>query len=391
MHILIIHEVSYLTKPVYEYQDFAERLAAAGHEVTVLDYDESGDGKPLDIKISRTGLANVRLVRPAFSTVPAWKYISAKFISYTFLKKIFTSRQIDAALVYSVFINGTAAVKLCNQFGIPLVYRTLDAYHLLHKNSLARAMLKSGESYIYRNAKRISVTNDKMIPYVREIAGQPLRDNPVVLKHGVDTEFFKVMNADAELTQKWSIAHTDKVIIFLGTTYSFSSLDALIEEMPLLLARIPGLRLLVVGGGELDSVLRQSVDKLGLQGKVILTGMVSYDLVPRYLSLAKLALNPFQINSVTENIIPIKVLQYLSSGVPMLSSPIRDVVSNFPEGESGAVYADVSDIKVFCGRIIELLADDDNLTSLSSMARRHICENFDINKTVVNLTKMLGA
>ena len=40
MKIAIIHEVSYLSKPVYEYQDFAERLASLGHEVTVFDFDE---------------------------------------------------------------------------------------------------------------------------------------------------------------------------------------------------------------------------------------------------------------------------------------------------------------------------------------------------------------
>src|SRR5690606_7856181 len=104
---------------------------------------------------------------------------SAKLHSYLFLKKTISAGQFDAVLLYSVFINGTATVKLCNRFGVPLVYRTLDAYHLLHKNPLAKSLLKRGESYIYRNAEKISVTNDKMIPYVQEIAGQPLRNEPV--------------------------------------------------------------------------------------------------------------------------------------------------------------------------------------------------------------------
>ena len=41
MKILWCHEVSYLDKPVYEYQDFPERLAARGHKVEVIDFSEA--------------------------------------------------------------------------------------------------------------------------------------------------------------------------------------------------------------------------------------------------------------------------------------------------------------------------------------------------------------
>lgn len=389
MRILVVHEVSYLTKPVYEYQDFAERLSAFGHEVTVLDFDELGNGSPIDQVVSRTGLANVRLMRPAFSNLRGWKYISAKINSHSYIEQALQKNQFDAVLLYSVFINGVATVKLCNKFKVPLVYRTLDAYHLLHSNPFARFLLRRGESYIYKNAAKISVTNDHMIPYVNAIAGQPLRDEPFVLKHGVDTDFFAVSEPDAELSTKWGLDSDHDVVVFLGTTYSFSSLDSIIREMPSMLKKLPQLRLLIVGGGELDPLLRQLVDEFQLEGRVILTGMVSYDLVPRYLSLAKLAINPFKINSVTENIIPIKVLQYLSCGLPLLSSPLQDVVNNFPDSVSGVTYSDANDTKEFCNRIVDLLFDASSLEELSLAARQYICQHFDIDRTLINLTEVL--
>lgn len=389
MRILVVHEVSYQKKPVYEYQDFSERLSASGHEVTVLDFDELGDGNPIDQVVSRTGLANIRLIRPAFSSLRGWKYISAKISSHNFIERALQENKFDAVLLYSVFINGVSTVKLCNKFKVPLVYRTLDAYHLLHANFFARLLLKRGESYIYKNAAKISVTNDHMIPYVKAIARQPLRDEPFVLKHGVDTNFFAVSEPDAELSEKWGLGPDHDVVVFLGTTYNFSSLDSIIREMPSMLKKLPQLRLLIVGGGELDPLLKQLVDDLQLEGRVILTGMVSYDLVPRYLSLAKLAINPFKINSVTENIIPIKVLQYLSCGLPLLSSPLKDVVNNFPESVSGVTYSDVNDIGGFCNKIVDLLFDASNLEELSLAARQYICQNFDINRTLVSLTGVL--
>src|SRR5437870_104333 len=41
MKILIVHEVSYLDKIVYEYQILPEMLSMLGHEMTVVDYDET--------------------------------------------------------------------------------------------------------------------------------------------------------------------------------------------------------------------------------------------------------------------------------------------------------------------------------------------------------------
>ena len=40
MKILVVHEVSYLRKVVYEIHEFPELLALRGHEVTFVDFDE---------------------------------------------------------------------------------------------------------------------------------------------------------------------------------------------------------------------------------------------------------------------------------------------------------------------------------------------------------------
>src|ERR1043166_720971 len=39
--ILIVHEVSYLSKIIYEFQILPEILSMMGHDITVVDYDDS--------------------------------------------------------------------------------------------------------------------------------------------------------------------------------------------------------------------------------------------------------------------------------------------------------------------------------------------------------------
>ena len=41
MKILVIHEVNYLRKIIYEFQILPEILSTLGHEVTIIDYDDS--------------------------------------------------------------------------------------------------------------------------------------------------------------------------------------------------------------------------------------------------------------------------------------------------------------------------------------------------------------
>ncbi len=68
---------------------------------------------------------------------------------------------------------------------------------------------------------------------------------------------------------------------------------------------------------------------------VHLLGGKSYDQLPKYVSGWDVALIPFAINESTKYISPTKTPEYLSSGVPVVSTPIRDVVK--PYGEKGIV------------------------------------------------------
>jgi UDP-galactopyranose mutase len=64
-------------------------------------------------------------------------------------------------------------------------------------------------------------------------------------------------------------------------------------------------------------------------------GRKAYSELPSYLSGWDVALMPFALNEATRFISPTKTLEYLAGGRPVVSTPIRDVVS--PYGERGLV------------------------------------------------------
>ena len=83
----------------------------------------------------------------------------------------------------------------------------------------------------------------------------------------------------------------------------------------------------VVGINESNIPRRQNVHCLG--GK-------SYDKLPDYLGGWDVALMSFAINEATRFISPTKMLEYLAAGLPVVSTPLCDVM--FPYGEETPVH-----------------------------------------------------
>lgn len=388
LKIIIIHEVSYLDKPVYEYQDFAERLAARGHEVTVIDFCENRQSELTCRKVSRTGQGEVQLISLPNNGVPIFKYLIAKFQFPRLLKRIIRDQGADAVLLYSVFINGTGAVAVCRELGIPVVYRALDAYHRLRKNRFQSWLLLQSEKYIYRNASILSVTNEQMGQYVREI-GSDGKIAPVqVTDHGVDTDHFRSIEFDAGLAAKLSIDTNDFVCLFLGTTYSFSRLDTLVLHVNNLRKAIPNFKLLILGSGELDESIRLAAVDARVSDYVLQTGMISYKELPAYLSLAKIAICPFEINDITHDIIPIKILQYLAAELPVIATPLPDLYRKIPHEKSGVFYSATDEMESFVEMLVHIATSID-AAAIGARARRYVSDHHSMDRVIAELENLL--
>jgi glycosyltransferase involved in cell wall biosynthesis len=389
LNILVIHEVSYAKKLVYEYQLFPELLAKKGHNVSVMDYDDTGDNIHQKRKYSRTGIAEVTLENVPYINFPIIKNITGRINHKRLIKTKLQNREIDVVFLYSVFINGTNTLRLCKKYNIPVIYRVLDAYHLLRRNYFTMLPLYLGERYIYRNADVVCLINEAMAEYVNKVAGKNIEDRIKVLIHGVDMSFFERKEKNKELLNRYGLSETDRIFIFLGTTYVFSGIDVIVEKFEKIRNKIPNAKLLVVGRGDLDDKLKKLVNEKNLHDCVILTGLRPYNEMPDFIKIADLSLNPFFINIITKDIIPIKVLNCLAGGSPVLCTRIRDVVKYFPEHESGVVYGDIENIDRFIDKMIELIYNDTLLDELSKNSIKHIKDNFSQDDQIEKLEDLL--
>jgi UDP-galactopyranose mutase len=83
-------------------------------------------------------------------------------------------------------------------------------------------------------------------------------------------------------------------------------------------------------------VVKIAPEDLPRRSNIHYLGGKNYDELPAYLSGWNIALMPFAMNESTRFISPTKTPEYLAAGLPVISTPIRDVVR--PYGEKNLVH-----------------------------------------------------
>jgi glycosyltransferase involved in cell wall biosynthesis len=96
-------------------------------------------------------------------------------------------------------------------------------------------------------------------------------------------------------------------------------------------------------------VLKIDADLLPRSSNLRYPGACSYAELPRVLAGFDVALMPFALNESTRSISPTKTLEYLAAGLPVVSTRVPDVVSEF--GEIVGLADDVGEFAAACRRV----------------------------------------
>ena len=75
-----------------------------------------------------------------------------------------------------------------------------------------------------------------------------------------------------------------------------------------------------------------------LGDRLILTGRIPYDAIPKYLAAADVCLLPFHTVPATKHIVPIKLYEYMAAAKPVIAAPLPGVRRDVGE-TNGVIYA----------------------------------------------------
>jgi PEP-CTERM/exosortase A-associated glycosyltransferase len=346
---------------------FQKRL---GIEPLVLTSPKQGtdvDGRDLvdGIPHYRTGRTGGRL--PFVRELQLMVHLASRIIW------VARSEGVELIHAHSPSLNGLPAIWAGRRLGLPVVYemRTLWEDAAVSNGSFAEGSLRyrvsrALETMVVRRAYRVIAICHGIRSEVVARGIAPARI-PLV-PNGVDPEWLEPRARTADLATQLRLGE-GPVFGYIGSFSRYEGLPFLLEAMPELLARFPGARLLLVGGGRDEQAIRTAARRLG--PTVIMPGRVPQERVRDFYSLLDVLVLPRRRIRLTELVTPLKPLEAMAMGVPVLASDIGGHTELVNDGETGLLFKAESP-ESLVEQASRLARDPDLRAQLSIAGRRWV-------------------
>lgn len=298
----------------------------------------------------------------------------------------------DVIHAHSPALNGVAAVRAGRKLGIPVVYEVRGFWEdaaVSHGTSseggLRYRLTRALETWALRKANAATCICEGIRSDL--VARGIPRDKITIIPNAVDASRFQpVGERNSELEQSLGLSGK-RVIAFIGSFYDYEGLDLLVAAMPDLLAARPDLRLLLVGGGQVAEDITAQVQRLGLDGNVIMTGRVPYEEVENYYSLTDILVYPRKSMRLTELVTPLKPLEAMAQKSLFIASDVGGHKELVRDGVNGTLFrADDKDDLV--RNVLALLDDEARWPAIRDAGRDFVENERNWSNSVANLKRV---
>lgn len=207
---------------------------------------------------------------------------------------------------------------------------------------------------------------------------------------GVDVDRF-APNAAArqELRDRYGLGEVP-VVLCLSRLVPRKGQDVLIKAMPRLLAAVPDVHLMIVGGGPYGDHLKELADKVGVADRVTFTGTVPPEELPMHHAMADVFAMPTRTRGGGLDVegLGIVFLEASASGVPVVAGDSGGAPETVRDGETGIVV-DGRRIDEVADAISALLLDRERAAAMGAAGRRWIVDNWQWRQQAARLRQLL--
>lgn len=292
------------------------------------------------------------------------------------LDQVIGIEQPDILHAHSPSLNGLAALRAGKKHGIPVVYECRafweDAavdHGTSSEGGLRYRVTKALETRVFRQADAVTTICNGLRS---DIIGRGIAAEKVtVIPNAVNLEQF---SCDQERDQ--SLRHElgldgMTVLGFIGSFYAYEGLSLLIDALPVILLSKPDIRLLLVGGGPQEQVLKKQVAELGLESSVIFTGRVPHEEVGRYYGQVDIFVYPRLLMRLTDLVTPLKPLEAMAQKKLVLASDVGGHRELIKDGENGYLFK-AGDEASLADTLMKMLGAQDEWNGVRDKGRRYV-------------------
>ncbi|PIE39519.1 MAG: glycosyltransferase, exosortase A system-associated [Gammaproteobacteria bacterium] len=292
------------------------------------------------------------------------------------LKQVVDEIKPDILHAHSPALNGLAALKVARQTGIPLVYECRafweDAavdHGTSSEGGLRYKLTRALESRVFAKADAVTTICEGLRKDIVARGISP--DKVTVIPNAVDIENF-AMDQPVNLDLQEKLGLKDKQVLgFIGSFYAYEGLPLILDAMPALAKQFPDIKLLLVGGGPQEDLIKQKTATLQLQDRVILTGRVPHSEVQDYYNLVDIFVYPRLSMRLTDLVTPLKPLEAMAQGRLVVASDVGGHQELIENGKTGRLFK-AGDAKDLAAVVAKLLDDEERWPAMRAAGRDYV-------------------
>lgn len=391
MNILVVQDANWMKKGPHQQHHLIELLSEWGHKVKVIGYNQLWREDQWSIISKRVEYHNVRriyeganvtYISPFFIKFPFLDYLSYLYSSEIEVKDSIDEFDPDVVVGFTSILSNYWGMYYAKKKNIPFVYYWTDIIHTLVPFKPFHPIAKFIEKNILSNSTRIVAMNAGLKDYLINFGAKfEIID---IIPGGVDFNRFNPSKENPNyMREKLHISKDDLVLFFMGWIYDFSGLKEVSRELAKVKDSHPNIKILIVGEGEYYPQLKEFVESEGMKNEIILTGKRPYDEIPKLIAAADICLLPAHNNVIMNDIVPIKMYEYLAMHKPVISTKLSGVLKEFGY-DSGVIYVDKSEDVI--KKVIELNKSD---LERNSLLAEQFIKNCSWNKITLEFEKLL--
>ncbi len=205
-------------------------------------------------------------------------------------------------------------------------------------------------------------------------------DSIEVIHNGVDMSFFKRDESSREsLRRKYGVGDEDVVFIYSGAIVGWSGAISCLDSFKKAVEKNPHIKVFFIGNGDIQE-LKNRINELKLEINAKYLGYFPFEKMPELLSLGDVGLLPFKKDPLTEAASPIKIFEYMSVGMPVISTDVmgtKEVIKDYYNGilvkndsELVSAISKISEDEVFYQKLKENSYETVKIYDWKNLARR---------------------
>lgn len=212
-------------------------------------------------------------------------------------------------------------------------------------------------------------------------------ENITVLPNGIGDKFLEAPVPRLSARAKVSL---ESDAFYIGTVSSlvpYEGLDTLLETAALLVPSHPSLRVLIVGDGTERENLRNLAQELGIMAICQFPGRVPRDEAHLYHASLNAFVVPRRDLAVTRSVTPLKPVEALASGVPVLASDLPALGELIRDGENGHLIK-AENIDAWAAAISDLVSHPDQAARMGRAGRDFVLRTRTWSSNAHRLSKI---